>query len=74
MLKVLIFFLYQTTEKAIIRKEKHLEEEGDAGDDEIIYKIEVPANRYPSIITFSYSIIFVMSIWEAFNCLDYVQV
>ncbi|KAK1551612.1 hypothetical protein Q3G72_001263 [Acer saccharum] len=35
-----------TTEKAIIRKEKHLEEEGDAGDDEIIYKIEVPANRY----------------------------
>ncbi|KAK1554733.1 hypothetical protein Q3G72_016530 [Acer saccharum] len=35
-----------TTEKAIIRKEKHLEEEGDEGDDEIIYKIEVPANRY----------------------------
>ncbi|KAL5771815.1 hypothetical protein ACOSP7_011425 [Xanthoceras sorbifolium] len=35
-----------TTEKAIIRKEKHLEEEGDECDDEIIYKIEVPANRY----------------------------
>ncbi|KAJ4702987.1 phenylalanine--tRNA ligase beta subunit, cytoplasmic-like [Melia azedarach] len=35
-----------TTEKAIIRKEKHLEEEGDEGDEEIIYKIEVPANRY----------------------------
>ncbi|KAJ4837850.1 hypothetical protein Tsubulata_001665 [Turnera subulata] len=35
----------ETTEKAIIRKEKHLDEEvGD--DEEIIYKIEVPANRY----------------------------
>ncbi|KAK1296444.1 putative phenylalanine--tRNA ligase beta subunit [Acorus calamus] len=34
-----------TTEKAIVRKEKHLDEEvGD--DEEIIYKIEVPANRY----------------------------
>ncbi|KAI4341483.1 hypothetical protein MLD38_026202 [Melastoma candidum] len=34
-----------TTEKAIIRKERHLE--GEAGDDEeVIYKIEVPANRY----------------------------
>ncbi|CAN0916625.1 Phenylalanine--tRNA ligase beta subunit, cytoplasmic [Linum grandiflorum] len=34
-----------TTEKAIIRKEKHLEEE--AGDDEeVIYKIDVAANRY----------------------------
>ncbi|WOK93067.1 hypothetical protein Cni_G01760 [Canna indica] len=36
-----------TTEKAIIRKEKHLDEEetGDE-DEEVIYKIEVPANRY----------------------------
>ncbi|GMJ06634.1 hypothetical protein like AT1G72550 [Hibiscus trionum] len=35
-----------TTEKAIISKEKHLEEEKPSADDEIIYKIEVPANRY----------------------------
>ncbi|KAF7071173.1 hypothetical protein CFC21_076564 [Triticum aestivum] len=36
-----------TTEKAIIRKEKHLEEDVEAdGDDEVIYKIEVAANRY----------------------------
>ncbi|XP_038708255.1 phenylalanine--tRNA ligase beta subunit, cytoplasmic [Tripterygium wilfordii] len=38
-----------TTEKEIIRKELHLEESKTvaAGDDEeIIYKIEVPANRY----------------------------
>ncbi|KAC9800217.1 hypothetical protein E3N88_45234 [Mikania micrantha] len=36
-----------TTEKAIIRKEKHLkEEDGIGGDEEIIYKIDVPANRY----------------------------
>lgn len=36
----------QTTEKAIIRKEKHLDDDGDVeGDDEVIYKIEVPANR-----------------------------
>ncbi|CAI9114782.1 OLC1v1015583C1 [Oldenlandia corymbosa var. corymbosa] len=35
-----------TTEKAIIRKEKHLEEDEVSGDDEIIYKIDVPANRY----------------------------
>ncbi|KAK7292132.1 hypothetical protein RIF29_07851 [Crotalaria pallida] len=37
-----------TTEKAIVRKEKHLEEEegGDDEDEEVIYKIEVPANRY----------------------------
>ncbi|GLT78406.1 hypothetical protein SLA2020_499430 [Shorea laevis] len=34
-----------TTERAIIRKEKHLEEEAD-DDEEVIYKIEVPANRY----------------------------
>ncbi|KAJ7978803.1 phenylalanine--tRNA ligase beta subunit, cytoplasmic [Quillaja saponaria] len=34
-----------TTEKAIIRKEKHLDEEVDE-DEEVIYKIEVPANRY----------------------------
>ncbi|XP_028772641.1 phenylalanine--tRNA ligase beta subunit, cytoplasmic [Neltuma alba] len=34
-----------TTEKAIVRKEKHLEEEVDEGE-EVIYKIEVPANRY----------------------------
>ncbi|ONK59744.1 uncharacterized protein A4U43_C08F10030 [Asparagus officinalis] len=35
-----------TTEKAIIRKEKHLqsEENGDEDGEEIIYKIEVPAN------------------------------
>ncbi|KAL4346288.1 hypothetical protein GQ457_17G026620 [Hibiscus cannabinus] len=35
-----------TTEKAIISKEKHLEEEKPTAEDEIIYKIEVPANRY----------------------------
>ncbi|KAG8389670.1 hypothetical protein BUALT_Bualt01G0003000 [Buddleja alternifolia] len=35
-----------TTEKAIIRKEKHLEEEQPSEDEEVIYKIEVPANRY----------------------------
>ncbi|KAL0360099.1 UNVERIFIED_CONTAM: Phenylalanine--tRNA ligase beta subunit, cytoplasmic [Sesamum radiatum] len=35
-----------TTEKAIIRKEKHLEEEEPSEDEEVIYKIEVPANRY----------------------------
>uniref|UniRef100_A0A0D3GAP8 phenylalanine--tRNA ligase n=1 Tax=Oryza barthii TaxID=65489 RepID=A0A0D3GAP8_9ORYZ len=38
-----------TTEKAIIRKEKHLEDddgEVDGDDDEVIYKIEVAANRY----------------------------
>ncbi|XP_042382943.1 phenylalanine--tRNA ligase beta subunit, cytoplasmic-like isoform X1 [Zingiber officinale] len=39
-----------TTEKAIIRKEKHLEEEEEAEagdeDEEVIYKIEVAANRY----------------------------
>ena len=36
----------QTTEKAIIRKEKHLGEEEGLEDEEVIYKIEVPANRY----------------------------
>ncbi|XP_075101270.1 phenylalanine--tRNA ligase beta subunit, cytoplasmic isoform X1 [Nicotiana tabacum] len=35
-----------TTEKAMQRKEKHLEEEAMEDDGEIIYKIEVPANRY----------------------------
>ncbi|XP_058067628.1 phenylalanine--tRNA ligase beta subunit, cytoplasmic [Magnolia sinica] len=35
-----------TTEKAIIRKEKHLENEEEEGDEEVIYKIEVSANRY----------------------------
>ncbi|GJU10595.1 phenylalanine--tRNA ligase beta subunit, cytoplasmic [Tanacetum coccineum] len=35
-----------TTEKAIIRKEKHLTEEEEIGGEEIIYKIDVPANRY----------------------------
>ncbi|KHN15176.1 Putative phenylalanine--tRNA ligase beta subunit [Glycine soja] len=35
-----------TTEKAIVRKEKHLEEEEADEDEEVIYKIEVPANRY----------------------------
>ncbi|EPS64155.1 hypothetical protein M569_10627, partial [Genlisea aurea] len=34
-----------TTEKAIIRKEKHLEDENPSEDEEVIYKIEVPANR-----------------------------
>lgn len=34
-----------TTEKAIIRKEKHISEEVQE-DEEIIYKIEIPANRY----------------------------
>ncbi|XP_062116866.1 phenylalanine--tRNA ligase beta subunit, cytoplasmic [Humulus lupulus] len=35
-----------TTEKAIIRKEKHLDDEEGDDEEEIIYKIEVPANRY----------------------------
>ncbi|XP_024526452.1 phenylalanine--tRNA ligase beta subunit, cytoplasmic isoform X1 [Selaginella moellendorffii] len=35
-----------TTEKAIIRKEKHLQENEADEDEEVIYKIEVPANRY----------------------------
>ncbi|KAK9676409.1 hypothetical protein RND81_11G075200 [Saponaria officinalis] len=35
-----------TTEKAIIRKEKHLEDDVSNDDEEIIYKIEVAANRY----------------------------
>jgi phenylalanyl-tRNA synthetase beta chain len=36
-----------TTEKAIVRKEKHLDHEEDEDEDEeIIYKIDVPANRY----------------------------
>ncbi|KAH9625558.1 hypothetical protein KSS87_023455 [Heliosperma pusillum] len=35
-----------TTEKAIIRKEKHLDDDVSTDDEEIIYKIEVPANRY----------------------------
>lgn len=35
----------QTTEKAIKRKEQHLEEEETSEDEEIIYKIEIPANR-----------------------------
>lgn len=30
-----------------MRKEKHLEEEDANEDEEIIYKIEIPANRYP---------------------------
>ncbi|KAL6994979.1 phenylalanine--tRNA ligase [Sarracenia purpurea var. burkii] len=39
-----------TTEKAIMRKEKHLEEEGTEDDEEeVIYKIEVAANRYCTI-------------------------
>ena len=46
-----LWWWYQTTEKAIIRKERHLDEEDEeVGDDEeIIYKIEVPANRLPSL-------------------------
>lgn len=35
-----------TTEKAIIRKEKHLDDAEAGEDEEVIYKIEVPANRY----------------------------
>lgn len=36
----------KTTEKAIIRKEKHLEDDdADEEDEEVIYKIEVAANR-----------------------------
>lgn len=34
-----------TTEKSIIRKEKHIEEEASE-EEEVIYKIEIPANRY----------------------------
>lgn len=35
----------QTTEKEVMRKEKHVEEEASA-DEEVIYKIDVPANRF----------------------------
>ncbi|KAL5544838.1 hypothetical protein UlMin_008622 [Ulmus minor] len=35
-----------TTEKAIIRKEKHLDDDLGDEDEEVIYKIEIPANRY----------------------------
>lgn len=35
-----------TTEKAIIRKEKHLDDEEVDEDEEVIYKIDIPANRY----------------------------
>ncbi|XP_047325904.1 phenylalanine--tRNA ligase beta subunit, cytoplasmic [Impatiens glandulifera] len=36
-----------TTEKAIIRKERNLKGDDESADDEeVIYKIEVPANRY----------------------------
>ncbi|KAG9140550.1 hypothetical protein Leryth_016044 [Lithospermum erythrorhizon] len=35
-----------TTEEAVIRKEKHLEEQHGSHDEETIYKIDVPANRY----------------------------
>lgn len=35
----------QTTEKAIVRKEKHLDESEASDDEEVIYKVEVPANR-----------------------------
>lgn len=34
----------QTTEQEIIRKEKHLEDKAEK-DEEVIYKIDVPANR-----------------------------
>lgn len=37
--------LVQTTEKEVMRKEKHVDEEASS-DEEIIYKIDVPANRY----------------------------
>lgn len=40
---------HQTTEKAIIRKEKHIDEEAD-DDEEIIYKIEIPANRFTVLL------------------------
>lgn len=45
-------WLYQTTEKAIVRKEKHLDEEEADEDEEVIYKIEVPANRYTAVTSF----------------------
>lgn len=48
-----MLYLYQTTEKAIIRKEKHLDEEADE-DEEVIYKIEVPANRYHLLLFIIY--------------------
>ncbi|KAK9926203.1 hypothetical protein M0R45_023445 [Rubus argutus] len=35
-----------TTEKAIIRKEKHLDDDEVDEDEEVIYKIDIPANRY----------------------------
>lgn len=52
-------WLYQTTEKAIVRKEKHLDEEEADEDEEVIYKIEVPANRYTAVT----SLIFFLLHW-----------
>jgi hypothetical protein len=44
--------VWQTTEKAIVRKEKHLDHEEDEDEDEeIIYKIDVPANRSVSVLS-----------------------
>ncbi|KAK1404134.1 Phenylalanine--tRNA ligase [Heracleum sosnowskyi] len=35
-----------TTEKAILRKERHIDGEVADNDEEVIYKIDIPANRY----------------------------
>lgn len=43
--KCKIIWLYQTTDEAISRKERHEEEKANENED-IVYKIEVPANRY----------------------------
>lgn len=47
----------QTTEKAILQKEKKLEESqlADASD-EVLYKIDVPANRYRDDIPLTLSV------------------
>lgn len=63
----------QTTEKAIIRKEKHLEEDAvpDGDDEEVIYKIEVPANRSVDVsatVAFYYPLSFsIVTIFECYS-------
>lgn len=64
-------WLYQTTEKAIVRKEKHLDEEEADEDEEVIYKIEVPANRYHYDDIFDY---FFFCMWELRKCFNYVHI
>ena len=56
-----IAIVNQTTEKAIILKEKHLAEDKHSLDDEVIYKIEVPANRFPLLILIKFDVTSIFS-------------